>query len=59
MIGDDVVIGAKEAADSYLQAMKLLGVEISLAKSVMSDDGNSFEFTKRNVMDGKEVSPIP
>jgi len=59
MIGDDVVIGNSDVKDLYLECMTSLGVKISVGKSVMSDKGDSFEFTKRFVKDGKEVSPIP
>lgn len=58
MNGDDVVIGDKGAADRYRLAMDLLGIEISLSKSVLSDDGRSFEFSKRRVQDGRDISPL-
>jgi hypothetical protein len=58
MLGDDVVIGSVQAKDVYLDIMALLGVEISLNKSVMSEDGSSFEFTKRNIINGVDASSI-
>lgn len=53
-----MVIGSTMAKNVYLEMMQTLGVEISLGKSVLSPDGRSFEFTKRNIVDGTDVSPI-
>lgn len=58
MLGDDVVIGSVRAKDVYLEMLDLLGVEISLPKSVISQSGRSFEFTKRTILDGIETSPV-
>lgn len=57
LLGDDIVIADKAVAMSYHEIMtKILGVEINLSKSLISD--NSFEFAKRLVtMDG-EVSAV-
>jgi hypothetical protein len=59
MVGDDVVIGSDKVAPLYSEVMDRLGVKISMAKSVVSEDGKSFEFTKRRVLNGREVSPLP
>lgn len=58
MVGDDVVIGSEKVGGLYTRLMQRLGVEISWSKSVLSPDGSSFEFTKRMVSNGKEISPI-
>jgi hypothetical protein len=59
MIGDDVVLGESAASQLYMTAMGHLGVDISIHKSVLSPSGGDFEFTKRNVIGGLEVSPLP
>lgn len=56
LLGDDVVIADTRVAHAYLEVMRLLGVEISFAKSLSSKNG-SFEFAKRFVYKGKDVSP--
>lgn len=58
MLGDDVVIGSVRAKEVYLDMMTCLGVEISMGKSVISDDGSSFEFAKRFVSNYKDISAV-
>lgn len=57
LLGDDIVIADEAVARSYHMIMtEILGVEINLSKSLVSND--SFEFAKRLVtMDG-EVSAV-
>lgn len=57
LLGDDIVIADEAVAKSYHMIMtQILGVEINLSKSLVSND--SFEFAKRLVtMDG-EVSAV-
>lgn len=57
LLGDDIVIADKAVAMSYHEIMtSILGVDINLSKTLVSDD--SFEFAKRLVtMDG-EVSAV-
>jgi hypothetical protein len=57
LLGDDIVIADEAVAKSYHMIMtEILGVEINLSKSLVSND--SFEFAKRLVtMDG-EVSAV-
>jgi len=59
LLGDDIVIwGDERVAKEYLRLItKVLGVEISLEKSLISQ--NSFEFAKRFFYQGIEVSPLP
>jgi len=57
LLGDDVVIADNDVAMEYRNIIKDLGVDISNAKSHVSD--NMFEFAKRWVRDGVEVSGIP
>lgn len=59
VLGDDMVIWNKTVADQYLYIMKGMGVEIGLAKSLLSTSGLALEFAKKTFMDGKDVSPIP
>jgi len=59
VLGDDVVIWNKTVASKYLKVMKTLGVEVGLAKSILSPKGKGLEFAKRTFMDGVDISPIP
>jgi hypothetical protein len=57
VLGDDIVIADEAVALSYLEIMAELGCPINLAKSLVSQNG-SFEFAKRFVHKGVDVSPI-
>lgn len=57
VLGDDVVIANRAVAAEYLRIMKAIGVDISLAKSLVSVT-SSLEFAKRTWIRGREVSPI-
>jgi len=51
VLGDDVIV-TREFSDTYLSIMKTLGLEISLSKSMISND--FVEFAKRVISkDGK------
>lgn len=56
VLGDDFVIRNDKVADQYLIIMKLLGVEINLDKSVISDRFS--EFAKRLKGPGINITPI-
>jgi len=57
LLGDDIVIANTSVAKSYHALMvDVLGVEINLSKSLVSND--SFEFAKRLVTMKGEVSPV-
>jgi len=57
LLGDDIVINNEKVAKRYISDMTDLGVAISLHKTHVSN--NTYEFAKRWIMDGVEVSPIP
>jgi hypothetical protein len=57
VLGDDVVIADRATAREYLRIMKTIGVEISLAKSLVSAT-SSLEFAKRTWIRRREVTPI-
>jgi len=57
LLGDDLVIADRTVAREYLNLMMALGVEISAAKSLNSRNG-SFEFAKRFIFKGIDVSPL-
>jgi len=59
ILGDDIVIFNKELAEAYLALMRELGVEINLSKSISAAKKPVFEFAKRTVVNGVNVSPIP
>lgn len=46
LLGDDVVIGDRDVAKAYLLLLRAIGVEVGLAKSLISEAG-VFEFAKR------------
>jgi hypothetical protein len=57
VLGDDVVIADRLVAAKYLSIMESIGVDISLAKSLVSNTG-SLEFAKRTWIGGRDVSPV-
>jgi hypothetical protein len=56
LLGDDIVINGKEVAQEYKNIITSLGVTINFSKSI---SGNSAEFAKRLLTQGREVSPVP
>jgi len=57
-LGDDVVIANKDVADLYLYTMtKVLGVEINLSKSLISNNGTA-EFAKQLVSGSVNYTPV-
>jgi hypothetical protein len=60
MIGDDIAIGSKNGAEEYKTILDELGMEISIEKSILSDDRNNVaEIAKRLFLNGRDMSPIP
>jgi hypothetical protein len=57
ILGDDVVIADRLVAQRYLAIMKEIGVDISLAKSLVSNT-SSLEFAKRTWVAGRDVTPV-
>lgn len=57
LLGDDIVINNDKVASKYKAIMARLGVNISEAKSHVST--NTYEFAKRWIIKGVEVSPLP
>jgi hypothetical protein len=57
VLGDDIVIADKAVAQEYLRIMEIIGVEIGLAKSLVSEN-RSLEFAKRTYIRGTDCSPI-
>jgi hypothetical protein len=57
VLGDDVVIADRAVAKEYLRIMKDIGVEVGLAKSLVSKDG-SLEFAKRTWIRGRDATPV-
>jgi len=56
LLGDDIVIGGSDLAESYKAVIEALGVGISPHKTHVST--NTYEFAKRWFRDGVEVSGI-
>jgi hypothetical protein len=58
VLGDDIVIADCRVASSYTEVCKHLGVEIGLAKSLVSE-GKTLEFAKRFFRNGEDLSGLP
>lgn len=58
VLGDDVVIADDRVAAKYRALCRLLGVEIGLAKSLVST-GRTLEFAKRLFFNGEDISGLP
>lgn len=58
VLGDDVVIGNRSVALSYLRIMDSLGVGVNTSKSLLSHQGLALEFAKRTIVRGVDVSPV-
>jgi len=56
VLGDDIVIRNNDVAASYLKYMELLGLEINLSKSVISE--KFCEFAKRLKGPNIDITPI-
>lgn len=57
LLGDDIIIGDKLVGELYLETMKSLGVDVSMAKTHVST--TTLEFAKRWIHKGREISPFP
>lgn len=57
VLGDDIVISNEAVAAEYLRIMDRLGVEVGLAKSLISKT-RSLEFAKRTFIRGRDCSPV-
>lgn len=58
LLGDDIVIADKAVANRYLQYLKTIGVEVSLAKTLVSSSGAA-EFAKQFLVKGLSVDCSP
>jgi len=58
VLGDDIVIFDHSLAMKYLEVMRDIGVEINLSKSISSPTLSVFEFAKRTIWNGVNVSSI-
>jgi len=57
VLGDDVVIGNKQVADSYVKVCSDYGVLIGLPKSFTSN-ARFFQFASQDILDKTNISPI-
>lgn len=57
LLGDDIVIADEKVSKEYTALLRVIGVEVSLAKSLISSNG-TFEFAKRTWVHGQECSWI-
>jgi len=59
VLGDDIVIFDPSLASKYVEVMTLYGVELNMAKSVVSHTSPpTVEFAKRTSLKGEDVSPL-
>jgi len=49
----------KDLSETYLTLMGEIGVGINLSKSILSPSASAFEFAKRTVVHGSDVSSLP
>lgn len=59
VLGDDVCIWDTRVASAYQKIMETIGVELGLAKSIISPLGLGLEFAKRTIVRGHDMSPFP
>jgi hypothetical protein len=59
VLGDDIIIWNRPVAKAYLRILSALGVEVGLAKSIISLKGKGLEFAKKTFLKGQDVSPVP
>jgi len=57
LLGDDIVLADAKVAREYLLLIRAIGVEVGLAKSLISSNG-SFEFAKRTFICGQDASHV-
>lgn len=50
VLGDDIVIANERVANEYLRVLDNIGVEVGLAKSLLSRTGTALEFAKRTFL---------
>jgi len=58
VLGDDIIIADDRVAQRYRKICEWFGVEIGLAKSLISS-GNTCEFAKKLFVKGEDVSGLP
>jgi hypothetical protein len=59
-LGDDVTIANSQVAEAYVELIKGLGMDISMAKSVVPTEGhNSIEFASKLIINGSNIRPLP
>lgn len=63
ILGDDVVIGDYKVKTEYLKIINILGMDVSLHKSIQSSKSKGIEFAKKTIIknkDGKifDISPV-
>jgi len=59
ILGDDLVIFNRAVAEEYIRVIRLIGMEIGLAKSVLCRKGTTMEFAKRIFHQGNDISAVP
>jgi hypothetical protein len=58
ILGDDLVIFDRDVYNEYIRVMGLLDVETNPSKTLVSESSQTFEFAKRTVTKGVDVSGL-
>jgi len=59
ILGDDIVICDSQVALSYLRVLQEIGVEVGMAKSVISKRRFVLEFAKKFFVNDKQMDMVP
>lgn len=60
VLGDDVTIASREVGEEYIKMLGILGVRVSLTKTVRRTDRRSAtEFARQLIVEGDILSPLP
>jgi hypothetical protein len=58
VLGDDIIIANSKVALAYLHFLKEIGVEVGLAKSIISKRRLVLEFAKKFFVDSEQMNAI-
>lgn len=59
VLGDDVIIANSKVANAYLKFLNEIGVQVGLAKSLISKRRFVLEFAKKFFVDSKQMDMVP
>jgi hypothetical protein len=60
VLGDDVTIASKIVGEEYIKILNLIGVDVSLSKTVKRTNGmTAIEFASQLIVESEVYSPLP